>query len=488
MAGIGVAFLALQVALTVMPTEMTTRSFNAIALDWHVVALTMGTGFVTSVLFGLPPAFMASRTTVADVLRRDTRSSTGSALARQLRSVLVIAEVSLSIVLLVGAALMTRSFVKLQSIDKGLDPAGLISLRLGLPAAGYADVVQPNHSTICVSCDQFLQAAVDRVRHLPGVIGVTIGTVPPQIATVQFGHLEIGNHAEPAGAVSITSLYQVPPDFFSTLRIPFLEGRTFSDADPDGASIVSVDFAKKHWPEGHPIGGQFRFNAGDPWMTVVGVAATVRDGAGSNGTDRAQMYVPFGRPFSGARPVRPTSTIGGFRTLVVRASNPAAVSLLLPGAIHSIDPKVVIDKREFVEHQFADAIAKPRIVFLMMSVFAVFALVLAAAGIYGVLSCLVQQRLREIGIRLALGASPREVGRLIFQNGLGLTAVGVAGGVVLALALMRTLRTLLYEIAPTDPVSVTAVAALLLLTAAAAAWRPARRAMSVDPVRLLRED
>jgi predicted permease len=399
----------------------------------------------------------------------------------------VITEVSLSIVLLVGAALMTRSFVKLQSIDKGLDPAGLISLRLGLPTAGYAEVVH-DRSTTCVSCDQFLNAAVDRLRHLPGVTGVTIGTVPPQISNVKFGQLEVANHVEPAGEVSITPQYQVPADFFATLGIPILEGRTFSSADPEGATIVSSNFAKKHWPDGKVIGGQFRTASTDPWMTVIGVTATVRDGAPTDGTDRTQLYVPYGRPLSGARPIRATSTIGGYRTLVVRAGNPAAVSLLLPAAIHAIDPKVVIDKREFVEHQFADAIARPRIVFLMMSVFAAFALVLAAAGIYGVLSCLVQQRLREIGIRLALGANPRSVGRLILQNGLGLTSVGVAGGVALALLLMRTLRTLLYEIAPTDPVSVTAVAALLLLTAVAAAWRPARRAMRVDPVSLLRED
>jgi hypothetical protein len=312
--------------------------------------------------------------------------------------------------------------------------------------------------------------------------------VPPQISNVKFGQLEVANHVEPAGEVSITPQYQVPADFFATLGIPILEGRTFSSADPEGATIVSSNFAKKHWPDGKVIGGEFRTASTDPWMTVIGVTATVRDGAPTDGTDRAQLYVPYGRPLSGARPIRATSTIGGYRTLVVRAGNPAVVSLLLPAAIHAIDPKVVIDKREFVEHQFADAIARPRIVFLMMSVFAAFALVLAAAGIYGVLSCLVQQRLREIGIRLALGANPQSVGRLILQNGLGLTSVGVAGGIALALLLMRTLRTLLYEIAPTDPVSVTAVAALLLLTAAAAAWRPARRAMRVDPVSLLRED
>jgi predicted permease len=478
-AGVGVAAWSINIAVAVMPSEITTRSLNVIALDWRVVSLTIVIGIVTALLFGLPPALVASGASVTDVLRRDTRSATGSTLSRRLRSGLVVAEVSLSIVLLVGAALMTRSFMKLQAVDKGLNPTGLIALRLGLPAAGYSD----DHVR-----DRFLQTAADRLRQLPGVTGSTIGTVPPLTSAVKFGQIEIADGAPTHSGTTIMPVYEVPPDFFSTLGIPFVEGRTFQQADEDSAAIVSRNFARQYWPDGRAVGRRFRLVPTDPWMTIIGVVSNVQDGTGAHGTSGSQLYKAFGRPSDAARPVMPGSTISAFRTLVVRAANPAAVALLLPGAIHAIDPLVVVDKREFVEHQFADAIARPRIVFLMMSVFALFALVLAAAGIYGVLSCLVAQRLREIGIRLALGASPRHVGRLILGNGLGLTAIGLAVGLVLALMLVKTMRSLLYQVEPTDPVSVALVSLLLFGTALLAAWKPMRRAMRVDPVNLLRED
>jgi len=160
----------------------------------------------------------------------------------------------------------------------------------------------------------------------------------------------------------------------------------------------------------------------------------------------------------------------------------------LPRAVHAIDPSIVIANTDLVDHVYADALARPRIVFLMMSVFAIFGWILAAAGIYGVLSCLVQQRLREIGIRIALGASRRHAGRLILGSGLSLTGAGLVVGVGLARALVRVMRTLLYDVEPSDPLSIGLVAALLLATALVAAWVPARRAMRVDPVSLLRED
>lgn len=482
-AGLGIAAAAIRLALAVMPSEMTTHSFNVVAVDWRVGTLTAVTGLVAAGLFGLPPALVASRASITDVLRRETPLTTGSPSSRRARAGLAVVEVSLSIVLLVGAALMTRSLMNLQAIDKGLDPKGLIALQLGLPAPTYTDERLQN---------QFLRMAVEQLRRVPGVTGATAGTVPPTFSAVKFGPIELlgepSADREPLTTSLPVALYQVPPDFFSTLGIPLLEGRTFRDDDEDGAVVVSRSFARTHWPTGIATGGRFRFGSEDSWMTVVGVAATVQNGAETGGTNRSQLYVAFGRPSNAYRPVRPSSTIAAFRTVVVRASRPTAVVAGLAGVIHAVDPRVIIDKREFVEHQFADAIAKPRVVFLLMNMFAGFALLLAAAGIYGVLSCLVAQRLREFGIRLALGATPSQVGRLILGSGLSLTVVGLACGTSLALVLMRAMRTLLYQVGPTDAGSVSLVSIVLLATAFAAAWRPAHRAMRIDPIRLLRDE
>jgi predicted lysophospholipase L1 biosynthesis ABC-type transport system permease subunit len=221
----------------------------------------------------------------------------------------------------------------------------------------------------------------------------------------------------------------------------------------------------------------------------VGVAGEVRQLTMDDSQGSFELYEPLRRPPGLAPPTRqPTSAIVNYRTIAVRADVPAEVVEPVRQAVHREDPRVVIWELGSVEQQFADAVARPRIVLLLMSVFAGFGLVLAAAGIYGVLSYLVAQRRREIGIRLALGAQPGNVGRLILGNGLRLTAIGLVLGVVAALGLVRVMRSLLYEVEPTDPASVAAVVAILLATAVVASWWPARRAMQVNPVTLLREE
>ena len=281
----------------------------------------------------------------------------------------------------------------------------------------------------------------------------------------------------------------MPADFFSTLGIRIRQGHAFRAGDPEGAAVVSENFARAHWPDGQAVGGRFKWVNDDRWLTVIGVASTVRrvSTAGAGMADRPQLYLLTGHVTNVAHPVRPWSMIASSRTIVVRAADPAAVIPLLPQAVHDVDPHVVVGRRDLVEHLFADAVARPRIVFAVMSVLALFGLVLAAGGIYGVLSCLVSQRLREIGIRVALGASRHDVGRIVVGNGLGLTLIGIVVGVSASMGLGRVMRTLLYQLEPSDPWSVTLVSALVLAVAWLAAWRPARRAMRVDPVNLLRE-
>jgi ABC-type antimicrobial peptide transport system permease subunit len=264
-------------------------------------------------------------------------------------------------------------------------------------------------------------------------------------------------------------------------------GRPFADAEPRSSNIVSESFAQKYF-DGAAVGRTFRFDGSDNWLEVVGVAAEVRQFTLDDAQGSYEFYEPLKRPIGLEAPPAPSGAIAAYRTIAVRADEPSAVVEALRQAVHREDARVVVWKVESTEQQFADAVARPRIVLLMMSVFAVMGLVLAAAGIYGVLSCLVAQRRREIGIRLALGAVPRQVGRLILGSGLKLTAVGLVIGVAAAFGLMRVMRSLLYEVEPTDPASVAAVAGVLLATAFLASWWPSRRAMRVNPVTLLRDE
>ena len=476
-AGAILAGLLLNVARAVMPDAVTLSTLNPIDLDGRTLACAAALGVVTAVLFGLPPAYFASRTAIADVLRRGGRAIACVGASERLRAALVVAEVAVSMVLLVGAALMTHSLIRLTRADRGLDATGLIALRLGLPAASYAD---PS------ARDQFTRLVSERLRHVPGVQAVSIGSVPPETSKVVFGQVHVDGLPEEAGDPAVVPVYEVTPDFFATLRIRIEQGHTFTDHDPEQPAIVSESFAHQHWPNGAAIGGRFEIGQ-TGLLTVIGIVGDVKRAAPGASTRPSQIYYPVGQTNGLAVPAGRMSMIADYRTLVIRTDDSARVVPSLPAAVHEIDPLVVIWKTDLVEHLFADAIARPRIVFVLMTMFATFGLVLAAAGIYGVLSYLVAARQQEIGIRLALGARPHRVGIAIVRNGLTLTMIGLAVGLASALMLVRTMRTLLFEVEPSDPVSIAAVAAVLLATALLACWRPTRQAMRVDPVNLLRE-
>jgi predicted permease len=476
--GVGVALGAMRVAVAALPDSMLDGSLNAIDLDGRALLFLLAAGVASVLLFGMPPAIIAARTSVAGVLGRDGRTTTGSRPARRFRGALAIAEVAVSVVLLIGAAVMTRSFIKLASADQGYNPSGLISLRIGLPAGGYRDVALR---------DLAARDIAERIASLPGVTGVTTGGLPTDNTNmVTFGKTEIDTRPGELGPQAFIPIHEVPPNYFSVLGIPIVAGRGLRSDDTADVMVVNQRLASKYFPSQSAVGHRFR-TEGKAWRTIVGVVGDTRAN-NETGAGRAEFFCPIGAATDAARPVMGASAIADYRTIIIRAPRPDAVIGQLDDAVHERDKSIVIWKVALAEHLLGDAIARPRVVFAMMAVFAGFGLLLAMAGLYGVLSCLVAQRRQELGIRLALGASAAQVRRLVLGNGLSLTGAGVGIGVAASLPLVGAMRSLLYEVNPADPAAIVGAGTVLCATALVASWWPARDAGRIDPVDLLRRD
>jgi ABC-type antimicrobial peptide transport system permease subunit len=302
-----------------------------------------------------------------------------------------------------------------------------------------------------------------------------------------FGPLEFGDRPGVDAKPSMITAVDAWPGYFETAGIRLLEGRGLQGGDLEGAAVVSEGFARRHWPDRSPLG--MRFRAGrHPWRVVVGVANEVRSRGGSADDPEFEVYYPPDQVSGVMVGMRPLSRIAEFVTIVIRSPEPDAVSGRLAGLVHDVDSRVVVSDTVSVAREMADEIARPRLVFLMMGIFAAGALLLVAAGLYGVLAHLVAERRREIGVRLALGASPRDVGRAVVRNGFAMVGVGLAAGLGAALLLVDAMRSLLYEVEPSDPGTAAMVVVVIAATGAIAVWRPARQAMRVDPVALLRNE
>lgn len=479
LAGIGIAYAMLALTLAWLPSSMTFSSLNAIDLDARALLFTIAVAASTVFVVGLPPALAGSRPAVNEMLKGDSRSSAGSRPARRLRAGLVVAEVGLSIVLLVGAALMTRSFLQLHDHDRGFDADGLLTMQVGLPTRGYVD---PDVQ------EAFSEQLIERLEAAPGVTSATGGSAPPGSAGISFGRIEFEGRPQ-ATDETIMASFVVWPNYFATIGLPIVDGRTFADADEEGAVIVAEGFARAQWPGASALGKRFRWQgrSNARWYTVVGVAADVW-----LGDDEAriphELYYPMRRAAGAvARPARPSGAIADWRTFTVRTTTPGLTVPALRSAVAGIDPRVVVSSIDAVDHLYAEDLAMPRLMLLLMATFAAFGLLVAAAGIYGVLSHLVTERRREFGVRVALGARPVDIRRLVLRSAAVLTGAGIGLGLIVSTWTMRFVRALLYEVEATDPVSLAAVALLLGAISGVAAWRPTHRAMRADPLTLLRD-
>ncbi len=458
------------------PDELTFLSVNEISLDRRVLLFTLGLSLLTGIGFGLLPALKSTRPDLQQALKGGSRAASADRAQNRLRRSLVIAEIALSLVLLVGAGLMMRAFLRLSSVPPGFDPHNLIAAALSLPQQRYQTLAQE---------EDFFAQLKARMLAMPGVEAVTVAAgVPPQGGGITFGmDVEIEGHPPEAfDRKQMLPFSYVDSDYFQTLRIPLLQGRAFGAEDTVNAPpalIINEEMARYYWPSGSPVGQRLRISKTGKWYTVIGVTGDVNFGKPGFGYSKMEIYYPWSQE----------TRRSGQRTLIVRTTGEA--NRLIPavkGGIWTFDKDQPIYQINTVENLMSSALAEPRFYLLLLSAFACVTLLLVSLGIYGVVSYLVSQRRHEIGIRIALGAQTRDVLRLVLGDGMLLTAIGIGIGVLAALALGRWIRNLLYEQSATDPLTFIAVPLLLAGVALLACWIPARRAAKVDPVVVLRSE
>ena len=441
-----------------------------LAIDRTVLAFTAGLSVLTGVVFGLLPAWQASRPDLLAVLREGGRS-VGGAARRRFRDGLVVAEIALSLVLLVGAGLLLRSVLALQGAEPGFRTDRLLTMEFRLPTSRYTEPAQ---------MAAFFHAILERMRAVPGVESVALARAVPFSGNGGSGTYEVDGQAPPApGSEPHTQTNIVSPAYFRTMGIPILQGREFEERDTAVATpvaVVSATFARTAWPGQDPLGKRFRLKERPQWLTVVGVVGDIRHGSFAEAAS-PQAYTPHDQD--------PRI----FACVLARTTgDPMAMAAPIRQAIWSVDAQQPVWRVRSMESLLAAARGPARAISILIAIFAGVALLLAAVGIYGVMAYLVAQRTREIGIRMALGASAQTVMRMVVGRGLALTLAATLIGIAGAAALSRTLATLLFGVAPLDPVTFVAAATVLGGVALLASYLPARRAARVDPVVALAEE
>ena len=470
-AALGVVFARWSLAAMRPLVERALPRASEIALDGPVFLFLLAVAVASGVLFGLAPALQATRGDVKDFLGEGSKGTAGAAQTR-LRAGLVVAEIALSLVLLVGAGLLMRGFFLLRGTPAGLDPRNVLTVRVGTPD-GVPDAERTT---------RFFGPVLERVRAIPGVGSAGMITMLPiQSAWTNGGYTVEGEPTPEPGKEPLAEMRITSPGFYQSLRIPIVAGRDFSEADAvsPGGVIVNQAFVKRHFESGEsPVGR--RVNIYGAARPIVGVIGDVRQA----GLDREPLVEVHGY-FN-------DTTVTGWlseMTIAVRTSvPPASVAGAVREAVRRVNADQPVFRVQTMEEVVAESLAGRRLHLWLLGIFAAVALALAAAGLYGVIAYLVAQRTREIGIRMALGARTRDVVGLVVAQGARLTAVGILVGLAGAWALTRLLATMLYGVSPRDPATFLAVAGVLASVAMLATWLPARRAARVDPLLAIRSE
>ena len=470
LAGIALSTAILQGAVRFLPETL--PRLNEVSLNGPALAFAVGLSLLTGLLFGVLPAVRVSRLDPAVALREGTRTVTGGRNQHRLQTWMVVAETALSLVLLVGAGLLIRSFVRVLHVDPGFDPHGVFTARISLPDNEY-----PHDPKI-----QFIDQLIQRLASLPGVKSASAGWPMPMSgnsASISFtveGH-HVAKQDQPSEAIGL-----VLPGYFETMRIPLIAGRTFAAQDgPKGPAVAIVNqaFAKKYFAGVNPIGKHMTANLGDgtlnsPVREIVGVVGNIKR-QGLTAESDPEYYLPWSQAVI-TTPFLCIRTVG----------NPKDLERAVSTTIAQMNTSVPVYQVHDLDFYISQSTAQPRFQTLLLTSFATMALLLAAVGLYGVLTYIVQQRSMELALRLAVGAQPGEVLGLVLRRGMTLAAIGVVVGLGISAFVSRFIATLLYGVKPFDPLTFAGVSLLLLLVALAASIAPSYRAAQADPMITLR--
>jgi putative ABC transport system permease protein len=472
--GLLLAWIGTKSLLAVNPDAI--PRLELVRIDATVGLVTLGIALATGIVFGLAPALQLAQPELQSSLKEGTRGGSVGTGQQRLGRALVAGEVALAVVVVIGAALLVRSFWTLRNVDPGFDPSHVLAIDLSIPSARY----DPNATTV------FYRRLIERVGALPGVTIAAGASDLPPVSGGSNWDVEILGRPRARGTVAPSpNVRVVTADYFKTLSIALMKGRMFGRGDTGGSTPVAMineAAAREIWPGGDPVGQQIRFSPTEPWITVVGVARDVRStGLGAPVPD--EVYLLHEQ-----MPAITESTAQTMYVIMRTAGDPLLLATAARQAVRDLDPLIAITNIRTMTKMIDLSVAQPRFTMLLLGVFGGVALTLAVVGIYGIMAHAVKRRTREIGIRMALGARPTDVLRLVVGQGMRLAVLGLVVGVVAALAATRLMADLLFGVKATDPLTYVGSVVVLGAVAFAASWIPARRAIAIDPTLALRSD
>ncbi|HKP87588.1 MAG TPA: ABC transporter permease [Blastocatellia bacterium] len=474
MIGLLLALWGIDLLVALSPADL--PRVKEVAVDGHVLGFTLAVSLLTGIIFGLAPALQASRPDLNEMLKEGGRSATSGTGRQRLRSLLVVSEIALSLVLLVGAGLLMRSFLKLESVNPGFNPRNVLTMQLDLSGPNYKTGAQ-----VIAFHDQLL----DKIKALPGVESAATRSFTPIAPDASFAFLSFQVEGRPVDLADRTIAFYnaVSPDYFQTMEIAVVKGRQFDQHDvrkAQNVAIINETLARRHFPGEDPIGKRVTLNDENPteeeWVTIVGIVKDTKPRA-LDSESVAELYMPYDQ--------QPES----YMSLMIRTtSQTEAMAAAVRSEVQALDPNQPVYSIRTLQSVLSESVSTPRFRTLLLAILALVAVILAVVGIYGVMSYSVTQRTHELGIRMALGAKSSDVLKLVVGHGLALALAGVALGLAGSFALTRLMSSLLYGVSATDPATFVSIPLILTGVALGACFVPARRATKVDPMAALRHE